>query len=131
MGKEDKDKLKQYTFKTNPKRGIAVPLDCAVQGEELVWSAIKAQTPLELAELFSNPKYSYLNGDVGDKMFNDALDLSERTLDTQKSLKVQDNLYFFNFINYAKNEKAITPEWADSAVQEILYSMDGKKRKEK
>jgi hypothetical protein len=115
------DKFKEYKYKTNPQRGVKVPLDCAIKGEELVGNSIKAQTPLELAEVFS--KYSFLNNGVGDKLFNKALDLSERTLYTSKNLATQDNLYFLNFIDYTLNENAITQNEADKAIELIIKTI--------
>jgi len=122
----DFPRYRTYAFKTKPKKGVLIPLECAVKGEELVRLAIAAETPLELAELFY--KHPYLNGNVGDKMFNHSLDLTEKTKDSMKSLILQDNLYFLNFIDYAKNQKVITEKKADKAILKVLYSMNNGKK---
>jgi hypothetical protein len=61
-------------------------------------------------------------------MFNHSLDLTEKTKDSMKSLILQDNLYFLNFIDYAKNQKVITEKKADKAILKVLYSMNNGKK---
>ena len=106
--------FKSVPDKSRPKESILVPRYCAKKGEELVKLVIEAKTPLELAEVFS--KYSYLD----DKVFNSALDLSERTSGTKKSLEMQDGLYFLNYLNYIKEGNHITPDEAYNLSKEVV-----------
>ena len=115
----NQDKSKYYIYKANSNKGIKVPLECAVKGEELVRDTIKAKSPLELAEVFS--VYSYMNSEIGDRIFYYALDMSERTAHTLKSLETQDNLYFLNLLDYAKNKGLITSEYANKAAQLFTF----------